>query len=182
MFWFCCCWWWKLNSLSSWSLLGRFFWRFLRGKFAIKLCFTNLWISCAINSLRSFPFQQVRHIYVLVVQRIHTISKFTTSNLLLIFIVTHITTVPYPFLNCPLFNETNSKIRTFHNNFDTENEKKITTSNCYENNQRFGLKNRLKEFLVIVLQCVRVCFFPVCAQIKSLTDSSILIRARDFMK
>lgn len=123
MFWFFCCWWWKLNSLSSWSLLGRFFWRFLRGKFAIKLCFTNLWISCAINSLRSFPFQQVRHIYVLVVQRIHTISKFTTSNLLLIFIVTHITTVPYPFLNCPLFNETNSKIRTFHNNFDTENEK-----------------------------------------------------------
>lgn len=134
----------------------------MRGKFAIKLCFTNLWISCAINSLRSFPFQQVRHIYVLVVQRIHTISKFTTSNLLLIFIVTHITTVPYPFLNCPLFNETNSKIRTFHNNFDTENEKKITTSNCYENNQRFGLKNRLKEFLVIGLQCVRVCFSRMC--------------------
>lgn len=181
MFWFCCCWWWKLNSLSSWSLLGRFFYGF---------CVENLQLNC-VSQISGFRVQSIHcdhfrfnkcDTYVLVVQRIHTISKFTTSNLLLIFIVTHITTVPYPFLNCPLFNETNSKIRTFHNNFDTENEKKITTSNCYENNQRFGLKNRLKEFLVIVLQCVRVCFFPVCAQIKSLTDSSILIRARDFMK
>lgn len=122
MFWFFCCWWWKLNSLSSWSLLGRFFYGF---------CVENLQLNC-VSQISGFRVQSIHcdhfrfnkcDTYVLVVQRIHTISKFTTSNLLLIFIVTHITTVPYPFLNCPLFNETNSKIRTFHNNFDTENEK-----------------------------------------------------------